>query len=131
MPALIKAEALTNLHTGILLGVIFSGLAFIALEIFTNRPWIPNDQVTLKVVISTDHAIDSLVLTSLRSHQTIEIKGETKVVFTFPNPGEGTYRLCCHFKDGRELCSSSGYLEAGYKPKLSIRDNEIKTVRFF
>jgi hypothetical protein len=115
---------------GIAIGFVLSTLIFFINGFFSVKTEIPQNHVTVKILIETEKPISKLTLTSSNSTQTIELKGQTETVIIFPNPGEGTFKICCLFLDGKEVCSKGDYVEGGYSPILKIRNSQIETIEW-
>ncbi|MER2998942.1 hypothetical protein [Pontibacter populi] len=116
---------------GVIIGIGLTVFFFLFKELFIYNIEIPKNHVTVRLLIKSEKEIEKLTLTSSSSTQTIDLKGQTETVLIFPNPGEGSFKVCCIFKDGKEVCSKGGYVESGYSPKLEITDSEIKTVEHY
>lgn len=116
---------------GIIIGIGLAFLFFLFKELFIDKLKIPKNHVTVRILIKSSKEIERLTLNSTSSTQTIDLKGQTETVLIFPNPGEGSFKVCCIFKDGKEICSKGDYVESGYSPKLEITETEIKTVEYY
>jgi len=116
---------------GVLIGIVISIIMFLIVDFFSIETRVPKNHVIVRLLIETEKSIDKLVLKSSSSNQTIELNGQTETIFIFPNAGEGEFKVCCIFKDGKELCSQSHYVESGYSPRLKIKDNKIMTIDFY
>lgn len=92
---------------------------------------VPKNHVTVRLLFETEKKVEKVVLTSTYSNQTIQTNGQNETILVFPNPGEGEFKVCCQFEDGQELCSQGHYVEAGYSPTLSIKNDEIETIDFY
>ena len=119
-----------NVLIGIIVGIGLTAIFFLIRDFFKFQTSIPKNHVTVRLHIDTKKPIDKLTLTSSSSTQIIELKEQTETVIIFPNPGEGTFKICCSFKNGEEICSIEAYVEGGYSPILKIRDSEIEAIEW-
>ncbi|MBF9255020.1 hypothetical protein I2I11_17095 [Pontibacter sp. 172403-2] len=115
---------------GIVIGIGLLFLFILVKGLFVAQLEVPKNHVTVRISIKSKNEIDKLTLTSSSSKQIIKLEGQTETVIIFPNPGEGTFKICILFSDGKEVCSKESYVEAGYSPKLELTDNEIRTVEW-
>lgn len=116
---------------GLIIGIVLSSSFFLIKDFFTVETRVPKNHVTVRLLFETEKKVEKVVLTSTYSNQTIQTNGQNETILVFPNPGEGEFKVCCQFEDGQELCSQGHYVEAGYSPTLSIKNDEIETIDFY
>jgi len=116
---------------GLLIGVIFSTLFFLAKDFLTNEKKVPKNHVTVRVLIESNRKVESIKLISTYSKQEILLAGQKETLLIMPNPGEGDLEICCTFKNGEKVCSDKHYVERGYSPTLRITDTEIEIIDFY
>ncbi len=116
---------------GLIIGILLSSSFFLIKDFFTVETRVPKNHVTVRLLFETEKKVEKVVLTSSYSNQTIQINGQSETVLIFPNLGEGEFKVCSLFEDGQELCSQGQYVEAGYSPTLSIKNDEIETIDFY
>lgn len=116
---------------GLIIGILLSSSFFLIKDFFTVETRVPKNHVTVRLLFETEKKVEKVVLTSSYSNQTIQINGQSETVLIFPNLGEGEFKVCSLFEDGQELCSQVQYVEAGYSPTLSIKNDEIETIDFY
>ena len=118
-----------NIILGLLVGFILTTTYFFFKDLGSFEYELPNRHVAVRIIIDT-YAIDSIILTSEHSIHSVDIGNQNEIVIVFPNPGEGSFSLCCVFSDGRKLCDNEQYVEAGYKPTLKIKEDTIEVVDY-
>lgn len=85
----------------------------------------------MRLLFETEKKVENVVLTSTYSNQTIQLNGQSETIFSFPNPGEGEFKICCQFEDGQELCSRGHFVASGYSPTRKIKNNTLETIDFY
>ena len=91
-----------------------------------------NEIIVVTIDIVDDFDIEKITLTSTGGKDEIlgnKIEDRKNIKLKTPQLGEGTYTICIYTTTDT-LCSQDSYIEAGYRPKLRLKNNKFETIEW-
>lgn len=131
-----------KLKTVLIIGSILFGIAYVLIQINkqTGTYRIPlysnqsSNQVRVKFINDSDLTIQQIHFkegttksTSVKNILTGTLQPGEEKVYSYENPGEGSYHFEVEFQNGKRLISAPNYVEGGYYTIESIKNHKIET----